>query len=134
RHWDYDLFRAMPAVLAARDRAAGQKALASWVVSLGEAPPCSSCVATPKSAPILPSLRWLSDRKLLGKDLSARLLTIYARRPNVDEQFYVGKVPWVGNPDFTNEPADSSLVEPDTGYRLLALFRLWNMVEYWSPY
>ncbi|HEX7077588.1 MAG TPA: S41 family peptidase [Candidatus Eisenbacteria bacterium] len=134
RHWDYDLFRALPAVLAARDRAAGQKALAAWVERIGEAPPCGSCVGAPKGRPILPPLAWLSDRKLLGADLSRRLLAIYARRPNVDEQFYVAKVDGIGNPDFTNEPDYASLKEPDAGYRLLSLFRFWNIIEYWSPY
>src|SRR2546428_27264 len=81
--------RGLPAVLAARDRTAGQKAIAAWVASLGDAPPCSSCVETPKGRPILPPLAWLSDRKLLGSDLSARLVAIYKRRPKVDEQFYV---------------------------------------------
>ena len=133
RHWDYDLFRVLPAVLAARDRDAGRRALAAWVAGLGEAPPCSSCVEAPRRRPVLPRLGWLSDRKLLGSDLSARLLAIYARRPNVDEQFYVAKVPGVGNPDFTNETGYTTLKETDAGYRLLALFRFWNIIEYWSP-
>src|SRR2546430_13938978 len=104
----------MPDVLAARDRAAGQRAVAAWVASLGEAPPCSPWVQTPK-ARFMPRLAWLSDRKLLGKDLSARLLQIYARRPNVDEQFYVASVPNVGNPEFRNEPDYAALKVPDAG-------------------
>ena len=134
RHWDYDLFRVMSGVLAARDRASGQRALAAWVASLGDAPPCSSCVKTPKGRAILPRLGWISDRKLLGKDLSARLRAIYARRPDVDEQFYVAKTPMVGNPDFSNELGYTALKEPDAGFRLLSLYRFWNIVEYWSPY
>jgi hypothetical protein len=51
RHWDYDLFRVLPAVLAARDRGAGQRALAAWVTSLGEVPPCSPCVEAPTERP-----------------------------------------------------------------------------------
>jgi C-terminal processing protease CtpA/Prc len=134
RHWDYDLFRALPAVIAARDRGAGKKAIAAWVAALGEAPPCTSCVETPKGRPILPRLGWLSDRKLLGGDLSERLVTIYTRRPKVDEQFYVAKVPMIGNPDFSNEMGYAGLKEPDAGYRLLSLYRFWNMIEYWFPY
>jgi len=134
RHWDYDLFRVMPAVLAARDRAAGQKTIAAWVASLGDAPPCSSCVETPMGRPILPPLAWLSDRKLLGSELSARLVAIYKRRPKVDEQFYVARISGVGNPDFSNEMGYAGLKEPDAGYRLLALYRFWNIIEYWFPY
>ncbi len=133
RQWDYDLFRVMPSVLTARDRAAAQKALASWVASLGDAPPCRSCVPAPQGLPVLPRLAWLEDRTLLGADLSARLLTIYARRPKVDEQFYVSSVPRIGNPIFDNEMSYADLKEPDAGYRLLALYRFWNIIEYWYP-
>lgn len=56
RHWDYELFRALPAVLAARDRAGAQRALDAWVVSLGEVPPCTTCVELPKGRPLAPSL------------------------------------------------------------------------------
>lgn len=134
RHWDYDLFRVLPAVLAARDRGAGLKAIASWVAALGEVPPCSPCVGTPSGRPILPRLAWLSDTKLLGKDLSARLVSIYARRLAVDEQFYVVAVPMIGNPEFSNEKDYADLKEPDAGYRLLSLYRFWNIIEYWFPY
>jgi C-terminal processing protease CtpA/Prc len=133
RHWDYDLFRVLPAVVAARDRAAARRAIAAWVSSLGEVPACSSCVQAPSGRPVLPPVGWLSDRRRLGDDLSARLLAVYARRPDVTERFYVSQVPGVGNPSFDHEPAYADLHEPDAGYRLLALFRYWNMVEYWFP-
>ena len=77
---------------------------------------------------------WLSDRDRLGPDLSGRLSAIYEARSNVEEQFYVQKAARVGNPDFSAELAYADLIEPDAGYRLLALFRFWNMVEYWFPY
>ena len=133
RHWDYDLFRVLPDVLAARDGAAGRKVLAAWVASLGEAPPCSPCVKAPIGLPILPRLAWLTDRKLLGDDLSARLVVIHARRPSVDEQVYVSRVALVGNPEFRHELAYAGLRDPDAGHRLLALYRFWNVIEYWYP-
>jgi C-terminal processing protease CtpA/Prc len=133
RHWDYDLFRELPLVLAARDRAACQQELARWVASLGEVPPCSSCVKLPTGRPVVPRLGWLADRKLLGRELSASLTAVHERRPNVEEQFFVGQVPNIGNPDFSNELGYSQLKQPDAGYRLLALYRYWNMIEYWYP-
>lgn len=134
RHWDYDLFRVLPGLLAARDRDGGERALTNWVDALGAAPPCSSCVDPPRGLPLLPRLGWLTDDKLLGGDLSARLAAIYARRPNVDDQFYVVKALGVGNPEFPNEKGYSELKEPDAGYRLLSLYRFWNIIEYWFPY
>ena len=133
RHWDYELFRVLPQVLAAPDHRAGQKTLAAWVASLGEPPPCSPCVEVPKGLAVPPPLGWLADRRRLGDQLSARLATIYARRPDVAEQFYMTRAKGAGNPEFDNEAAYRSLQAPDAGYRLLALFRFWNMVEYWFP-
>jgi C-terminal processing protease CtpA/Prc len=134
RHWDYELFRVLPAVLAARDRAGAQQACDSWVTSLGQVPPCTTCVALPEGRPMAPRLEWLSDRQRLGADLSGRLRAIHAARLKVDEQFYVAKIEGIGNPDFNTELAYADLKEPDAGYRLLGLFRFWNMVEYWYPY
>jgi hypothetical protein len=134
RHWDYDLFRVLPRVLAARDRGAAQRALAAWVDSLGAVPACAPCAADPTGRPIVPRLGWLADRAPLGEALGARLRHIHANRPVVDEQFFVGLHPNVQNPDFSGEPPHFFAGLPDAGYRLLALFRFWNIVEYWFPY
>lgn len=133
RQWDFELFRTLPAVLAARDRAAAQRVMASWVRSLGEVPPCTSCAEPPTNPKAAPRLGWLQDTARLGKDLSAQLVAIHARRPKVAEQFYVKLAGGVGNPDFSNELWYSRQDDPDAGYRLLALFRWWNVIEYWFP-
>ena len=134
RHWDFDLFRVMPRVLAARDRAAACAVMAAWIDSLGPVAPCEKCAELPAGRPVVPRLTWIADNKLLGASLSEKLLRIHANRPRVDEQFFVAFMPNVGNPDFGNELGYPSLHDVDAGYRLLALFRFWNMVEYWFPY
>lgn len=40
----------------------------------------------------------------------------------------------VGNPIFQNEKAYGEMKFTDDGYRLLALFRYWNMIQYFFPY
>jgi len=50
------------------------------------------------------------------------------------KQFYVSLVPGVGNPSFDHELGYPHLAFPDAGFQLLALYRFWNIVEYWSPY
>jgi len=134
RHWDYDLFRMLPGVIAAKDRAAAQRVLTAWVDSLGTPPPCKPCLEAPRNRAILPRLEWLSDRSRLGSDLGARLKTIHARRPNVEWQNYVGQVQMVGNPIFHNEAIYRRHKGADAGYRLLALYRFWNVIQYWFPY
>ena len=70
---------------------------------------------------------------MLGRDLAELLRTIYRDRSG-GKQFYVSQVPGIGNPVFEHELAYAGLKFPDAGYQLLALYRFWNIIEYWFPY
>ncbi len=131
--WDYELFRVLPPVLRARDRAAAAGIISKWAARLGEPPACSACAELPESAYMLPRVDWIRDRARLGEDLSARLVRIYRNRDSDREQHYVA-LTGIGVPDFAAEAPHPDLSYPDAGYRLLALFRFWNIIEYWFPY
>jgi len=133
RHWDYELFRILPAVAAARSTAEGRRVLAAWVDTLPPAPALAQPATLPPNLALAPSLDWLRDRRLLGAALSARLVLIHEHRPAVKRQFYAAPSYMIGNPDFSTELGYRDLRVPDAGYRLLALFRFWNAVEYWYP-
>jgi C-terminal processing protease CtpA/Prc len=133
RHWDYDLFRVLPKILAAPDRAAANAALQQWIDSLGPVSQCKPCVKLDeKDLYFKPDLDWISNKIALGS-LS---LTLQWIRDNhlPDKQFYVSKVAEVGNPKFEHEPGYPLLKFPDPGLQILSLYRFWNIVEYWSPY
>jgi hypothetical protein len=132
-NWDYELFRVLPSVLAARDRRQAIRAIVRWLDRVGAADPCRPCAAPPESAQALPRIEWIRDRKGLGGDLSERLVRMHRNRNAEPEQYYVALVPGVMNPDFSNEESYARLTLPDFGYRLLALYRFWNIVEYWFP-
>jgi C-terminal processing protease CtpA/Prc len=161
KHWDYELLRISPAVLAVTDQTAAQAVLAKWVDSLGPIKPCSPCVDFEKDAlarhpeespapktedqaildrsmklsadvALRPDLSWIHDQNLLGVQLSQSLISIEKNRiPN--QQFYVSLVPEVQNPSFDHELSYTQLKFPDAGYQLLGLYRFWNIIEYWSP-
>ena len=131
--WDFELFRVMPQILAAADRAAAHAVIVDWIDGLGPIPPCAPCAKALSSPAQAPSLTWISDREALGDELSARLTAAHAARPADGRQFWVSVVPGVGKPEFGHEPAYRDVQQVDAGYRLLALFRFWNIVEYWSP-
>jgi hypothetical protein len=62
RHWDYKLFRILPAVLAATDRAQANDAMLAWIDKLGSVAACSPCVAAPTGElDIRPALDWMHD-------------------------------------------------------------------------
>jgi C-terminal processing protease CtpA/Prc len=66
--------------------------------------------------------------------LSDRLQRIYVNRHASGPQYYVSLAPNVGNPLFASEVAYSFQPVPDAGYRILGLYRFWNIIEYWFPY
>jgi Peptidase family S41 len=133
-HHDYELFRIMPSILSAADSATARKELHTWVTSLGPVKSCTRCAAlNTEKLHLRPQLEWLSDSTLLGAELSNTLGAIYRNRPEPPGQFYVS-LATAGNPVFHHEPSNGSIKLPDTGYQLLALFRFWNMIEYWFPY
>lgn len=134
RNWDYDLFRILPTVLAARNRTAAVAAITDWVSGLGPILACSPCATLDGVEPALqPNLQWIADERLLGSDLSRALRAAYAARPADGNQFYVSRMP-AGNPKFEHELPYPAFHATDAGLQLLALFRFWNIVEYWSPY
>jgi hypothetical protein len=60
RHWDYELFRVLPAVLDADSGEGATAAILSWVKELGPVPPCGPCAHEPTDTHLVPA--WL-DRK-----------------------------------------------------------------------
>lgn len=143
RQWDYDLFRILPAVLAAPDRAHASDALLAWIDKLGPVPPCNPCIPAPSGdLDIKPPLDWIHDRATLGAPLSKRLESVYANRTGA--QFYLSSFAGVQTPEnagsipvnanFDYELAYANITFPDSGYQLLALFRWWNILQYWAPY
>lgn len=134
-HWDFELFRVLPRVLAAPDRAAANDVLMNWVEALGAIGaqgPVAKLVED--ELHLRPELAWLDDANLLGAKLIARLRAIHASRPAKVEQFYVSLVPGVRNPKFDRELSYANIKDVDAGFQLLGLFRYWNVIRYWSPY
>jgi hypothetical protein len=134
RNWDYALFRTIPPVLAATDRAKAAAAIVTWLDDLGPVPACGPCAAPPSGAHLQPENGWIADATGLGAALSERLVEIHRNRPVSAYQRYIAFHVGVGNPDFSVEASYHTHLEPDAGYRLLALFRFWNIIDYWFPY
>lgn len=132
--WDYELFRILPAILAAPDRAKANATMVQWIKKLGPVARCESCAhLNETNLQYAPDLRWIDNDRLLGKDLSQSLRWIRDNRP-VGKQFYISLEPNVGNPIFGRELPYGGVKFPDSGFQLLALYRFWNIIEYWAPY
>ena len=133
-NWDYELFRAIPSVLAAADGAAAASAMVTWLDRSGPVPSCTPCATAPSGVHLSAENDWIADAATLGAALSERLQTMHRNRPGSGQQRYLSLVSGVGNPDFSVENRYAAMTSPDAGYRLLALFRFWNIIQYWFPY
>jgi len=134
RHWDYDLFRILPSIVDAPDRASANASLVRWIDALGPIAACNPCAKLDsKDLTFGPDLEWIKDQQGIGSDLSRRLRSIYNNRAS-GLQFYVSMAPGIGNPIFKHELGYLQIKLPDAGFQLLALYRFWNIFEYWSPY
>lgn len=127
-NWDYELFRFLPKYQAVESPDQGEALLVDWIKSFGELP---EVVIEPVENEIIksPDHAWIKE---LGNTLQSTLMYVYERR-NQGEHYYIALHESIGNPDFKNENSYAKMSYPDDGFRLLSLFRYWNMIHYFFP-
>lgn len=131
-NWDYELFRFLPDFLKVNNSSERDEALAKWIKKFGNLPACTSCQETAKDAVIKPDLIWI-DSLNISKDLKNILYDLYNNR-NQGEHYYISFQKGVGNPIFRNEKSYLDMPYPDDGFRLLSIFKYWNIIQYFFPY
>ncbi|NUO00504.1 MAG: peptidase S41 [Saprospiraceae bacterium] len=131
-NWDYELFRILPKYLEASDPSNRDQILLNWIAQYGPIPPCKKCKKTDRDAFLKPDLSWIKDSGV-SSALAAKLNEVYQNRRQ-GKHFYIRMAPNVGNPEFLNENAYADMPYPDEGFRLLALYKYWNMIQYFFPY
>ncbi|WP_136482560.1 S41 family peptidase [Cognatitamlana onchidii] len=130
-NWDYELFRILPKYLNSKNDSERDVILVNWINTLGEVKPCKSCKDTPTDAVLKPDLTWI-DNNSLSNSLISKLKYIQKNR-HQGNHYYIGMTTKVGNSEFKNENPYSNMAFPDSGFRLLALYRYWNMMQYFNP-
>ena len=75
---------------------------------------------------------WIDDEQLFEPS-TIDALKVIRNAVTTGSNRYVQSAPSVGNPDFSFEKSYSSPDFPSREMRLLALFRYWNMVQYYYP-
>jgi C-terminal processing protease CtpA/Prc len=129
-NWDYELFRFLPKYFEVKNNNERDLLMVNWINSLGEIKKCVECKSTDVNAILKPDLKWIDDQFAPLKD---KLLDIYKNRSQ-GNHFYIGMAQDVRKPDFKNENPYTNMSYPDDGFRLLSLFRYWNMINYFFPY
>lgn len=103
--------------------------ITNWIESFGEFKTQNNSVS--ENIKMKADLEWITSSGF-SKELTETLLKVKnAERKN--KNYYVSLFP-DGNPDFKNENPYSAIMYPDEGYRLLSLYRYWNIIQYYFPY
>ena len=77
--------------------------------------------------------KWIKDHSIFDNEVIKKLKTVQKKHEPV-ENFYVQQNPYAGNTTYENEKPYQQPYYPDENYRLLALFRYWNIIQYFFPY
>ena len=130
-NWDYELFRILPKILGVKDIKERDNIFIEWIDKLGKVDAPNNEEISKTNLKIEPDLDWIKDSSL-STNLSSLLLEMKnAKRTN---QNYYASIKEAGNPEFNNENQYATMNFPDAGFRLLALFRYWNIIQYYYPY
>ncbi len=125
-NWDYELFRIIPESKTSNF----QSALQDWIASFSVAPTTENAGEF-ESEEFIPN--WLQNENLVPLSIRNDLIAI-DRRNMSSSHYYIAMAPGIGNPKFKNEAPYREMDWSDDGMKLLALFRYWNMIEYFFPY
>ena len=131
-NWDYELLRMLPRILKAETNEHRDNIFISWIKEMGNFPTEKKQSVNIGENVLMPDLDWIS-KSGFSKELTEQLLYIKeAKRTN--QHYYVSYFSQNGNPLFRHENRYPEMKYPDAGFRMLALFRYWNMIQYYFPY
>ncbi|HEX8462214.1 MAG TPA: S41 family peptidase, partial [Segetibacter sp.] len=105
-----------------------------WTDKLGKPELCTNCkpFIKTKNVIVAPNYGSLFNNQIFSKALTNKLKYILANS-NITSNYYVRIGNVVEKPTFRNEKEYNNMLYPDAGYRLLALYRYWNMIQYFFP-
>ena len=128
--WDDELFQFLPEFMNVNDTRQRDESLLRWIEKYGELPVCTTCKET-ADAYQKPDFSWVENGNMSAV-LKKKIKEIYQNR-HQGTHYYIKKAYYDGNPEFINEQPYSTSF-PDKNLRLLALYRYWNIIQYFFPY
>ena len=130
--WDAVLISIIPAVRAAEDFDSFNQEIDNLIVQAGDVTIEEYNPHTP-AHPNEALFKWTKDSSLFNNDLRKKLKLVYKKHVPA-ENYYVQTNPYAGNTLYGNEKQYLTPLYPDENYRLLGLFRYWNIIHYFYPY
>ncbi|WP_452222075.1 S41 family peptidase [Lacinutrix salivirga] len=130
-NWDYELFRMLPNYLKVSNTNERDKLLTDWIKKYSSVPICENCSKSIEGIDPKTEFAWIENYDV-SSELKASINHIFNNR-NQRDNFYVSLKEGVQNPDFSNENTYLNMPFPDKGFRLLSLYRYWNIINYFFP-
>ena len=127
-NWDYELFRVLPKYLGTESKEEQSEVLLAWVKSLGEYQTLEKVDDFDESYTLTPSYKWIDEVESTA--LADELNSLRAAKRTWNN-YYAGIA--ISHKPF-NEQAYPQFDYPDAGFRLLSVYRFWNIIQYYSPY
>lgn len=129
-NWDEQLFKILPKIEEAKTDVEFSNVLEKWINSLGKVKPYKAEISNDEIDYFDKNfdLSWTQNSELFSKSLSQKLKFIEQNKIQ-GKQYYVER-----GTEFVNEVEYDLFDDKDKNFRLLALFRFWNYVEYFFPY
>lgn len=131
-NWDKEFIKYLPKVQSATDKESLSTIYINWIDSLGKIENCKKCDSKENYFDKNFDLSWTQDATIFNSLLALKLKYIEKNRIQ-GKNFYASNEP-VGKIKIINEPVYADFEYPNEEYRLLGLFKYWNIIEYFYPY
>jgi len=132
-NWDEQLVQLLPQVEKAQTKEELSNLYLTWIDGLGAVPLCKKCEKANKgNFDKNFNMGWMQDASVFTEALTAKLKYIEANRL-LGTKYYAG-TEGTNNVKITNEKEYKDFEYPAEQYRLMSLYRYWNIVEYFYPY
>lgn len=132
-NWDYELFRVMPKVIEAKDASEVDEILYNWINELGEVQE-GIYYNNNYDVMVEADIDWIKDNQYVNKDLSDLLVKLSKTYILKRDKAYVNFTNDSILSAFENEEIYSDMKFDDDGFKILSLFRYWNIIQYYYPY
>jgi carboxyl-terminal processing protease len=133
-NWDEQLIEVLPKVRVTTDKKEFSNIILKWIESLGSVR-ISDKIESNLEVEYFDknfNLNWFNNTKLFTQEVSEKLKYIEKNR-HQGNQYYISKNKG-GTLSITNELKHNNFNWEDENIRLLALFRYWNIIQYFFPY
>ena len=131
--WDRELMNRIDPVLAINGKEEISHYYADWINSLGQVKELRHEKHFTDSAKKNVDLKWM-DNKTQFRDSLSSLLHYLERNKHGKKSYYVSRKFPQFTSSFSNEKTYPDSASPSHNLRMVALFRYWNIIQYYYPY